>query len=98
MACPYCSSKKIENEINVRRFNLNGEFITIDHVECSKCGGYYTRTIRINPATGNRKTIISKGSPIPGAVSVSKKKTLREKLRARKAKKQKQKENRKGRR
>ena len=71
MPCPYCGSRKVSNEYTYRTYDVSNEFVAIDHVECGRCGGLYSRTVRENLRTGRRKVIVSKGSPVPGAVSCS---------------------------
>ena len=73
MACPYCGSRKTVGQRTVREYDVGDEYVAIDHVECGRCGGFYSKTVRNNPSTGRRKVIVSKGSPIPGTVSYSRK-------------------------
>ncbi len=75
MKCPYCGSRKVSEQYTYREYDVGSEYVSIDHVECGKCGGFYSKTVRNNPSTGRRKVIVSKGSPIPGTVSYSKKRS-----------------------
>ena len=62
MACPYWNSRKIAEEYTVQTYDLRDEFEAINHIQCGKCGAYYSKTIRENPYTGKRKVSCTKGS------------------------------------
>ena len=66
MACPYCNSRKIAEEYTVQTYDLRDEFVAINHIQCGKCGAYYSKTIRENPYTGKRKVFCAKGSYLTG--------------------------------
>ena len=60
MSCPYCGSRKVSEEYNVRTYEVRDEWIAINEVQCGKCHAYYSKTIRDNIRTGKRKVTISK--------------------------------------
>ena len=66
MACPYCRSRKVREEYTVQTYDLKEDWIAINHVQCGKCGAYYSKTIRENPRTGKRKVFCTKGSYLTG--------------------------------
>ncbi len=57
MSCPYCKSRKTNSAQTVRFYDVRGETIAIDHVECGRCGAVYSMTVRENPSTGERRVI-----------------------------------------
>lgn len=62
MSCPYCKSKRMNSTQNVYLYDVRGETIAIDHVECGRCGAVYSMTVRENPSTRERRVIYGKVS------------------------------------
>ena len=60
MPCPYCKSRKVEEEYTVQVYELRDEAVYINNVLCAKCGHRYTRTIRDNYLTGKSRSFTTK--------------------------------------
>ncbi len=61
MRCPYCGSRRISDEYTAQTYDLPDEWVAVDHVRCGKCGATYTKTIRENLETGERRVITAAG-------------------------------------
>lgn len=62
MPCPYCRSRKVAVSEAIATYDVRDEYITVDRIVCGKCGESYTKMIRENLHTGNRKVICSSNS------------------------------------
>ena len=78
MSCPYCKSRKANSAQNIRFYEVRGETIAIDHIECGRCGAVYSVTVRENTSTGERIVLYGKVS----GPAIETKGRLRKKLRS----------------
>lgn len=62
MSCPYCKSKRMNSAQTVRFYDVRGETIAFDHIECGRCGAVYSVTTRENTSTGEKRVIYGKVS------------------------------------
>ena len=68
MACPYCNSRKIAEEYTVQTYDLRDEFVAINHIQCGKCGAYYSKTIREQEEGVLHQRFVPYGQPTPAVL------------------------------